>query len=175
MANQIVPSSSSSSNPPRTYDVFLSFRGDTRTNFTYHLYHALDRHGINTFIDHRELPTGEEISPTLLKAIENSRISVIVFSENYASSRSCLNELVHILECGKSKGQMIRPIFYKVDPSDVRNQKNSYDAAFADHSLKYKNDPEKVQRWRTALTEAANLKGATLNEGEEQRKLEALL
>nr|XP_028953631.1 TMV resistance protein N-like [Malus domestica] len=45
-------------------------------------------------------------------------------------------------------------------------KKNSYDAAFADHSLKYKNDLEKVQRWRTALTEAANLKGATLNEGE---------
>ncbi|RXI06269.1 hypothetical protein DVH24_018311 [Malus domestica] len=154
MANQLVPSSSSSSTPSWTYDVFLSFRGeDTRTNFTDHLYHALNRHGINTFIDHRELPTGEEISPTLLKAIENSRISIIVFSENYASSRWCLNELVHILECRKSKGQMIRP-------------KNSYDAAFVDHSLKYKNDVEKVQRWRTALTEAANLKGVTLNEGE---------
>ncbi|TQD70361.1 hypothetical protein C1H46_044103 [Malus baccata] len=167
MANQIVPSSSFSSTPSWTYDVFLSFRGeDTRTNFTDHLYHTLDRHGINTFIDHRELRSGEEISPSLLKAIRESRISVIIFSEKYASSRWCLDELVHILECRKSKGQMTRPIFYKVDPSDVRHQKNSYGAAFADHSCKYENDPEKVQRWRTALTEAANLKGATLNEGE---------
>nr|BCM78833.1 candidate crown gall disease resistance protein 4 [Malus hybrid cultivar] len=167
MANQNVPSSSFSSTPSWTYDVFLSFRGeDTRTNFTDHLYHAFVRHGINTFIDYRELPTGEKISPTLLEAIEKSRIAVIIFSENYASSRWCLDELVHILECRKSRGQMTRPIFYKVDPSDVRHQTNSYGAAFADHSRKYENDAAKVQRWRTALTEAANLKGATLNEGE---------
>ncbi|CAN6582716.1 unnamed protein product [Malus baccata var. baccata] len=159
MANQLVPS--------WEYDVFLSFRGeDTRTNFTNHLYHALVRHGIHTFLDDSELPTGEEISSTLLKAIENSRISVIVFSENYASSRWCLDELVHILECRNSKRQMTRPIFYKVDPSDVRHQKNSYGVAFAVPSRKYENDPEKVQRWRTALTEAANLKGDTLNEKE---------
>ncbi|CAN6699068.1 unnamed protein product [Malus baccata var. baccata] len=167
MADQLVPSSSFSSTPSLEYDVFLSFRGtDTRTNFTNHLYHALVRLGIRTFLDDSELPTGEEISPTLLKAIENSRISVIVFSENYASSRWCLNELVHILECRESKGQMTRPIFYKVDPSDVRHQKNSYGVAFAVPSRKYENDPEKVQRWRTALTKAANLKGDTLNEKE---------
>ncbi|XP_009343375.3 disease resistance protein RUN1 [Pyrus x bretschneideri] len=167
MANQLVPSSSFTTTPSWTYDVFLSFRGeDTRYNFTDHLYQALVRHGIHTFIDHSELPIGEKIAPTLLEAIENSRISVIIFSENYASSRWCLDELVHILECRKSKGQMTRSIFYKVDPSDVRHQRNSYDAAFADHSLKYENNLEKVQGWRTALTEAADLKGATLNKGE---------
>nr|BCM78831.1 candidate crown gall disease resistance protein 2 [Malus hybrid cultivar] len=164
MANQHVPSSFSPT-PSWTYDVFLSFRGeDTRTNFTDHLHQALVRHGIHTFIDHSGLPIGEEISPTLLEAIENSRISVIIFSENYASSRWCLDELVHILECRKSKGQMTRPIFYKVDPSDVRHQRNSYGAAFANHSCRY--DLEKVQRWKTALTEAADLKGATLNKEE---------
>ncbi|XP_048431221.1 disease resistance protein RUN1-like isoform X2 [Pyrus x bretschneideri] len=167
MANQLVPSSSFTTTPSWTYDVFLSFRGeDTRYNFTDHLYQALVRHGIHTFIDHSELPIGEEIAPTLLEAIENSRISVIIFSENYASSRWCLDELVHILECRKSRGQMTRAIFYKVDPSDVRHQRNSYGAAFADHSRKYENNLEKVQRWRTTLTEAADLKGATLNNGE---------
>ncbi|KAM1047382.1 hypothetical protein ACFX2C_026743 [Malus domestica] len=167
MANQLVPSSSFSTTPSWEYDVFLSFRGkDTRTNFTNHLYHALVRLGIRTFLDDRELPTGKDISPTLLKAIENSRISVIVFSENYASSRWCLDELVHIFECRESKGQMTRPIFYKVDPSDVRHQKNSYGVAFAVPSRKNENDPEKVQRWSTALTKAANLKGDTLNEKE---------
>ncbi|XP_070663487.1 uncharacterized protein [Malus domestica] len=160
-----------STTPSWTYDVFLSFRGeDTRYNFTDHLYRALDRHGINTFID-LELRRGEEISPSLLEAIEKSRISVIIFSENYASSRWCLDELVHILECRKSKGQMTRPIFYKVDPSDVRHQRNSYGTAFADHNHKFENDLEKVQRWRTALTEAANLKGDTLNEGNNEAQI----
>ncbi|TQD93664.1 hypothetical protein C1H46_020668 [Malus baccata] len=59
---------------------------------------------------------------------------------------------------------MTRPIFYKVDPSDVRHQRNSYGAAFVNHSCRY--DLEKVQRWRLALTEAADLKGATLNKEE---------
>ncbi|KAM7466167.1 hypothetical protein LguiB_013729 [Lonicera macranthoides] len=82
---------------PRTwnYDVFLSFRGeDTRRNFTDHLYDALTRAGIHTFRDDDQLPRGKHIPFQLMKAIEESRISIIIFSENYASSRWCLNELV---------------------------------------------------------------------------------
>ncbi|XP_050131316.1 TMV resistance protein N-like isoform X2 [Malus sylvestris] len=172
MANQPVPSSSFSTTPSWTYDVFLSYRGaDTRINFADHLYQALVRHEIRTFFGHIKLPIGEEISQTILEAIENSRISVIIFSKNYAFSRWCLDELVYILECRKSRGQMTRPIFYKVDPSDVRHQRNSYAAAFAHISRKYENNLEKVQRWRTALTEAANLKGATLNEADSEAQI----
>ncbi|RVW56817.1 Toll/interleukin-1 receptor-like protein [Vitis vinifera] len=72
----------------RKYDVFLSFRGeDTRNNFTAHLYDALHRKGINAFIDADKLRRGEIISPALLSAIEGSRFSIIVLSENYGSSR----------------------------------------------------------------------------------------
>uniref|UniRef100_A0A6N2M4J1 TIR domain-containing protein n=1 Tax=Salix viminalis TaxID=40686 RepID=A0A6N2M4J1_SALVM len=81
-------------------DVFLSFRGeDTRKNFTDHLHSALIQAGIRTFKDDNNLPRGEEISPQLLRAIEGSRISVVVFSKNYASSTWCLDELVKIMEC----------------------------------------------------------------------------
>ncbi|ESR55117.1 hypothetical protein CICLE_v100234882mg, partial [Citrus x clementina] len=62
---------------------------DTRDNFTSHLYSALSRQNIQTFIE------------SLVNAIEASDISVIVFSEGYASSRWCLDELVKILECKK--------------------------------------------------------------------------
>ncbi|RXI06310.1 hypothetical protein DVH24_018352 [Malus domestica] len=117
MNNQLVSSSSFSSPPSWEYDVFLSFRGeDTRTNFTDHFYKALDDKAITTFID-RQLKRGEEISSALLEAIEESRVSIIVFSENYASSRWCLDELVHILACRKSRQQIVLPVFYKVDPS----------------------------------------------------------
>ncbi|CAJ2677036.1 unnamed protein product [Trifolium pratense] len=58
------------------YDVFLSFRGeDTRDNFTSHLYAELCRQNIETFIDNR-LDRGEEISPALYKAIQESTIYV---------------------------------------------------------------------------------------------------
>ncbi|BFG41731.1 hypothetical protein CerSpe_280050 [Prunus speciosa] len=81
------------------YDVFLSFRGeDTRYTFTSHLYAALCAKKIKTYIDDI-LERGEEIAPSLLEAIEKSKLSVIIFSKNYASSTWCLDELVHILRC----------------------------------------------------------------------------
>ena len=141
------------------YDVFLSFRGeDTRHNFTAHLHQALLQKGINTFIDDEQLRSGEEISLALLKAIEESRISIVVFSQTYASSRWCLDELLKILECKETKGQMVLPVFYKVDPSDVRNQKKSFEKALAKHQERFKDDI-KVQRWKAALTQVANLSG----------------
>ena len=95
-------SSSCLTHQPKTYDVFLSFRGeDTRRGFISHLYTALCQRGIHTFIDN-DLPRGEEISVELLKTIESSTTSIIVFSENYAFSTWCLDELVKILKCKKN-------------------------------------------------------------------------
>ena len=148
------------------YDVFLSFRGeDTRHNFTGNLYIALKRRGINTFLDDHKLRVGDELSSTLLNAIEKSRIYVVVFSENYASSTWCLNELVKIIECKEQKNQLVWPIFYNVDPSDVRHQKNSYDQAMAVHGSRFGKDSERVLNWRSALTKAANLKGEPFKTG----------
>jgi hypothetical protein len=155
-------SSSSSFVSQWAYDAFLSFRGeDTRKTFTAHLYAALCRNGINTFMDDK-LRSGEEISPTLVKAIEESEISIIVLSKNYASSRWCLDELMKILECRKTRGQHILPLFYHVDPSEVRNQTNSVGEAFAELEERFKNDEMKVHGWKTALTQVANLSGKLL-------------
>ena len=97
MALQINKGGSSSSTARYKYNVFLSFRGeDTRYNFTSHLYEAL-RQGFKTFLDDDNLQGGDAISKQLPKAIELSMISIVVFSENYASSTWCLKELVKIL------------------------------------------------------------------------------
>lgn len=81
------------------YDVFLSFRGeDTRRNIVSHLYNALQQRGIRTFKDDERLETGKSISDELLKAIEEARFAVIIFSKSYASSRWCLEELAHIIK-----------------------------------------------------------------------------
>ena len=151
--------SSSSAISNQKYDVFLSFRGeDTRDNFVSHLYSALCRKKIETYIDNR-LERGDEISPALLKAIEESKFSVIVFSENYAYSPWCLEELVHIISCKESNRQVVVPVFYGVDPSHVRNQRGNYKIAFSVLEKRYKYNMNKVQQWRTALTAAANLSG----------------
>ncbi|XP_050254127.1 disease resistance protein RUN1-like [Quercus robur] len=149
-------SSSSFTHQPKKFDVFLSFRGeDTRLGFIGYLCNALCQRGINTFIDDN-LQRGEEISVGLLKVIESSRISIIVFSENYASSKWCLDELAKIVECRK-KDQLVLPVFYNIDPSEVRNQKGKFGEALSKHEEKLKD--YKVQSWREALFEAANISG----------------
>ncbi|XP_034676381.1 disease resistance protein RPV1-like [Vitis riparia] len=160
------PSSSSSKSTHQfsTYEVFLSFRGeDTRYGFIDHLYEALISHGICTFRDDVELERGGVIASELLHAIEESNIFVIIFSENYAASRWCLDELVKINECKVTKQRLILPIFYHVDPSEVRKQTGSYGEALADHGEEANQEKkEKIQKWRAALTEAANLAGYVL-------------
>jgi len=144
-----------------SYDVFLSFRGeDTRFGFTGNLYSALSQRGIFTFIDDEALRKGEEITPSLRKAIQESRISIIVFSKNYASSTFCLDELLQIIECHRKENMWILPVFYDIDPSHVRHQRGSYREAFAKHEGdRFRDDTEKVQQWRLALRQAADLSG----------------
>ncbi|RHN52479.1 putative TIR domain, winged helix-turn-helix DNA-binding domain-containing protein [Medicago truncatula] len=158
-----ISSSSSSLSYGFTYDVFLSFRGsDTRYGFTGNLYKDLCKKGIRTFIDDRELPGGDKITPSLFKAIEESRIFIPVLSINYASSSFCLDELVHIIHCCKKNGRLVLPIFYDVEPSNVRHQIGSYGKALAEHIEKFQNSTdnmERLQKWKSALTQTANFSG----------------
>ena len=152
-------SSSSSSSSEDKYDVFLSFRGfDTRDNITSHLHAALVRNKIETYIDYR-LERGDEISQAVLQAIRESKLSVVVFSKNYATSSWCLDELVHILDCKRRNGQFVIPIFYDIDPSHVRKQEGTYAAAFDELEVRFVGNMEKVQKWKAALKEAADLSG----------------
>ena len=48
-------------------------------------------------------------------------------------------------------------MFYKIDPSHVRKQAGSYKCAFTRREKDFKHN--KVLKWKTALTEAANLAG----------------
>ncbi|KAJ9556013.1 hypothetical protein OSB04_010627 [Centaurea solstitialis] len=121
------------------YDVFLSFRGaDTRNTIVDRLYSAL------TFKDDEELPRGETIHPSLLKAIEDSQTAVIVFSKNYVNSSWCLQELEHIMKCKDERGQIFE------------NRKGNLSGeAFAQYEAEKKN----VESWRKALFDAGNLSG----------------
>ena len=155
--------STSSSTHRWEYNVFLSFRGeDTRRSFTDHLYNALCDKGIYTFMDNK-LQRGEIISEELLKTIKRSMISVVVFSENYASSKWCLDELVWILDCKKSLGQVVLPVFYRIDPSEVRKQGGKLGIQLAEHEKNLKIEKGKVQIWRAALKEVGSLSGFHYN------------
>jgi hypothetical protein len=147
-------------NSQKKYDVFISFRGeDTRTNFTAQLHQALTNRNIESYIDYN-LVKGHEVGPALAKAIEDSHMSLVVFSENYATSKWCLDELLHILKCRELHGQVVIPVFCNIDPSHVRKQTGSYEMAFARYERDLaKSHVNKVFEWKDALTQAANISG----------------
>ncbi|XP_062016418.1 uncharacterized protein LOC133732842 [Rosa rugosa] len=153
------------------YDVFLSFMGpDTRRGFTSYLYDALQSRGIKTFMDGQDLQVSDAISPFLLEAIEESRFAIVILSQNYASSTWCLEELTKICECMKDDYRIL-PLFYYVEPSDVRYQKRSFAEAFSAHEISGRHRSEKVQQWRAALNKVANLCGWTTKDFAAEREL----
>jgi hypothetical protein len=157
-------SSYSSFDPQWIHDVFINFRGeDTRKNFVSHLNAALSNAGINTFLDDEKLRRGMELGPELLGAIEGSRISIVVFSKTYTSSRWCLKELVQIMECRINHGQIVVPIFYNVDPSDLRHQKDGFGKALKSTAKKISLNGQRMDnlysKWKIVLTEAATISG----------------
>ncbi|KAG4181496.1 hypothetical protein ERO13_A10G231683v2 [Gossypium hirsutum] len=154
-------SPSSSSPPPHVkYQVFLSFRGeDTRLNFISHLLKALKDRGMHVFFDEDKLEKGEQLSQSLSLAIANSDLSILVLSKDYASSKACLGELSHIIDRkpNPTDKHIVLPIFYHVDPSDVRNIDGSFKTSFEEHDSKRQSD--EVQRWKAAFAKVGKLKG----------------
>ena len=155
-------SSTSPSTDPWDYEVYISFSAeDTRYSFTDYLYAALCQKGIRTFRE--EELRGEEIETCIFKAIEKSRCILVIFSQCYADSHRLLEDLVKIIECKNQNGKLIIPIFYHIDPSDVRKQNGSYKYAFRKHEGN--SYAHKKQRWRDALRLIADLSGWHVRDG----------
>ncbi|GMP39625.1 hypothetical protein CsSME_00010384 [Camellia sinensis var. sinensis] len=159
-----------------TYHVFLSRGDDTRWTFSDHLYTALFGSGFRTFVeddDDELIQRGGNTSKLELKRvlIKQSRSSIIVFSKDYVYSDSCLDELVMILEHKRESKHVVLPVFYDLDPSHVRKQMGIVEEAFSMHEArvdagsderKNKYESDKVEGWRAALREVADLAGMVL-------------
>ncbi|CAI0393476.1 unnamed protein product [Linum tenue] len=154
--------------PTSNCEVFLSFRGpDTRHEITDVLYHFLLRSKIRTFKHDEDLHEGEGIWPSLVEVMKESKVYVPILSENYAHSKWCLKELAEMVDCRRQdKGHIILPIFYKVDPRDVRKQSGAYEEAFKRHARNF--DGKTLQIWKDALKEVGELKGWHVTDKEGQ-------
>ena len=121
----------------------------------------MHRKAIRTFID-EEFERGNEITPGLLTTIEESKASIIIFSPDFASSPWCLDEVVKIIECHEIQGQIVIPVFFDVDPSDVDplgKPSGIFARAISEHEKCSMVQTDRVQRWKEALKRATNLAG----------------
>ncbi|KAJ4871948.1 Disease resistance protein (TIR-NBS class) [Raphanus sativus] len=141
----------------RIHQVFPSFHGgDVRTNFLSHVLKDFTSKGIDLFID-SDIQRSKSIGPALIEAIRGSRIAIVLLSKNYASSTWCLNELFEIINYREEFGHTVIPIFYQVNPSDIKKQKSYFGKVFR-KTCRGKRK-EEIQRWKHALTVVAQIEG----------------
>ncbi|XP_056851478.1 disease resistance protein CHS1-like [Raphanus sativus] len=149
-------SSSSSATPE--FDVYLSCAEDTRKGMVSHLYRSLSQRGITTYtrddkLEKRASSPDSEFSDQWKYTID-AKVSVVVVSKSYLASAWCLNELQTILNFLDIGRLLVLPIFYGVDPSNVKNQTGEVEEPFRKLGEKY---PEKDQAWRMSLIDVSNL------------------
>jgi peptide methionine sulfoxide reductase MsrA len=84
-------------------------------------------------------------------------------------------ELVRIVEVSSTNGMVVLPVFYNVDPRDVRNQTGDFGIAFKSlissiSEDEYTEIPTKVYQhkkwtWIRALQEVGRIKGVNIKSG----------
>ncbi|KAG7557432.1 Toll/interleukin-1 receptor homology (TIR) domain superfamily [Arabidopsis suecica] len=164
---------------PPQHQVFVSFRGsDVRYNFFSFLKDALIKNGINVVTD-EDAPRGKPIDENLLKLIRDSRIALVIFSENYPESTWCLDELVEIEKQMDLKMLDSCPIFFEVETCHVKLQVAR--STFNNNLLQLEHDERKKARkiskkawedaekrfegWRKALNSVSSRLGLTYKKG----------
>ena len=68
------------------------------------------------------------------------------------------------MERKRTDGHMVIPVFYDVEPSDVRKQTGSFAESFTRHEERFKGEIDQVEEWRRALREVTDLGGMVLGE-----------
>jgi hypothetical protein len=141
------------------FDVFLNHRGpDVKATFVAHLEDALRSAGFRPFLDARSLMKGDPALESIDQALDAAQVHVAVVSRRYAESKYCLKELGAMLRSGKP----VIPVFYDVEPVDLRWVENGVFAeAFEKHKLRGRS-AKKLQEWRDDLGALAGLTGFLL-------------
>ncbi|CAN1802656.1 Disease resistance-like protein DSC1 [Linum perenne] len=160
--------------PPYTgtweYDCFVCFRGEVRRSFICHLTGYLEQHGVRVFMD--EMLKKTEDIDELLTILKRSAMSVVVFSEKFADSIWCLDEVAVIADLMSRKGHRVLPVFYSSTPEDVTNDSKDETRRYSyiideNHKL----EKENRDRYIEVLKKVANKAGSVTNKFNDDRLL----
>ncbi|XP_027908040.1 protein SUPPRESSOR OF npr1-1, CONSTITUTIVE 1-like isoform X3 [Vigna unguiculata] len=162
MASSIPPTefASSTSKLPRKYDVLINFTGeDIRRKFVSHLDYALSTVGLTTFLHEENAVNDMHIQQPILNLC---RVAIVVFTKTYSQSAWCLHQLQQIIKWQETYSRHVFPVYYEIQPSDVRFQKGDFGETFkatAQKTFSGQQLEHGMSRWSHALTKAANLFG----------------
>ncbi|XP_010481629.1 PREDICTED: probable WRKY transcription factor 16 [Camelina sativa] len=112
-----------------------------RCSFVPHLSAAFGRKGLSVLTDNQDQSY-------------MSIASVLIFSENYVSSKESLDEFVKTLQRRREEGHIVTAIFYGVSRSNVQERVGNVSKAFLEHGTS-----DQVSQWRNALAEITSLPG----------------
>lgn len=147
--DELAPLSASTSTEP--WQIFINHRGsDVKYTLASKIHRTLEGMGYRAFLDVEALEPGDVIPAEIQVAMISSSLHIAIFSPNYAQSPWCLAELSFVLKTGAK----IIPIFYHVEPSDLRwvqQGKGKYAHAFSEHVKKGRYTEEKLNQWKEAL------------------------
>ncbi|XP_013623925.1 PREDICTED: vesicle-associated protein 1-4-like [Brassica oleracea var. oleracea] len=153
----------------RRNQVFVNFRGEElRCGFVSHLVEALQRHGINVFIDSLERK-GEDLI-NLFARIEESTIALVIFSERYTESIWCLDELLKIKQRADQGFLKVIPIFFNVEPVTVKQLRGAFGDQFRDREWEYRCDKPRTDRWKEALSSVSCKAGLAFDKRSDESK-----
>ena len=161
-ATAFASSSSAASSASTHFDIFINHRGpDVKNTIAAYLYRRLTAHGLRVFLDRPALEAGKRIFPQIEAAIKVASVHIAIFSENYAKSKWCLDELRLMVDSEKL-GATILPVFYKVKPADLRWNTDSKYSKYAEALRKHEDkrryrNPQKIQGWRDALFQVGDI------------------
>ncbi|XP_059077014.1 disease resistance protein RUN1-like [Cryptomeria japonica] len=141
-----------------SYHVTINHRGpDVKKTLASLIYRNLRKYGLRVFLDVEELQTGDSLSLAIDRAIQSASLHICIFSETYAESAWCFNELVWILACENAK---VIPIFYGIQPSDLRyTVTGAYAEAFRNHRIRGRVDTQRLKIWQNALNKVSHISG----------------
>jgi len=151
---------SSSSKHPWMYDVLINFTGDDiRKKFVSHLDSALSAVGFTTFLHHQNAFKPMHIEGPIVNLC---RVAIVVFTKTYSESAWCLHQLQQIIQWHQTYCRHVLPVYYEIQPSDVRLQKGDFGKALkatAQQTFSGQQLEHGMSKWSHALTKIANLFG----------------
>ncbi|CAH8275994.1 unnamed protein product, partial [Arabidopsis lyrata] len=110
--------------------VFINHgENDLSDGFIRHLASALRDEGFNVFIDSDER-RGRGMEH-IFRAIDNSKVALVIFSDRYTASELCLHEAVRIYDRRREGKLVLIPVFYRVSTDDV----NMFNGRFGESFL----------------------------------------